>query len=194
MSVAENPWIDGDVELTVVEPPVEIAAPAWSVVAGISPEDAGACALPVVLSDHHDDIVLVGAHGGAGTSTLAQLTGLIDGGHRWPVSAPVANRVLVVARTHMAGLQAAQAAALRVYSGAVRGVEVVGAVLVADVPGRRLPRQLSEVMRAVKAAYPKAIEVGWIDDLRFGVVPDRFSRPVSRAIEEMQTLNKAGQE
>lgn len=192
--MAENPWIDGEVELTVVEPPQKIEPPTWSVVAGISPEDAGACALPVVLSDHHDDIVLVGAHGGAGTSTLAQLTGLIDGGHRWPVSAPVANRVLVVARTHMAGLQAAQAAALRVYSGAVRGVEVVGAVLVADVPGRRLPRQLSEVMRAVKAAYPKAIEVGWIDDLRFGVVPDRFSRPVSRAIEEMQTLNKAGQE
>ncbi|MEW6920265.1 MULTISPECIES: DUF6668 family protein [Trueperella] len=192
--MAENPWIDGEVELTVVEPPQKIEPPTWSVVAGISPEDAGACALPVVLSDHHEDIVLVGAHGGAGTSTLAQLTGLIDGGHRWPVSAPVANRVLVVARTHMAGLQAAQAAALRVYSGAVRGVEVVGAVLVADVPGRRLPRQLSEVMRAVKAAYPKAIEVGWIDDLRFGVVPDRFSRPVSRAIEEMQTLNKAGQE
>lgn len=82
MSVAENPWIDGEVELTVVEPPQKIEPPTWSVVAGISPEDAGACALPVVLSDHHEDIVLVGAHGGAGTSTLAQLTGLIDGGYR----------------------------------------------------------------------------------------------------------------
>lgn len=194
MSVAENPWIDANVELTVVEPPPKTAPPAWSVVAGISPEDAGACAMPVVLSDHHDDIMLVGAHGGAGTSTLAQLTGLIDGGHDWPVSAPVANRVLVVARTHMAGLQAAHAAALHVYSGAVRGVEVMGVVLVADVPGRRMPRQLSEVMRAVKAAYPKAIELGWIEDLRVGIVPNRFSRPVSRAIEEIHTLNKAGQE
>ena len=191
--MVDNPWVDHEVQGVPVAAPVA-ASPAWSVVGGISAEAAVACTLPVVFSDHHEDVVLVGAHGGAGTSTVAELTGLVDGGHVWPVSAPVANRVLVVARTNMMGLRAAQAAALRVYSGAVRGVEMVGVVLVADVPGRRLPRELVEMMRAVKAAFPTSIMVDWVGELRLGRMPSRLSGRVLRAVEDLQALNRAGKE
>lgn len=193
MSVVDNPWIGREVEPAKVSEPGEVV-PVWSVVAGISAQDAVACRLPVVLSDHHEDIVLVGAHGGAGTSTVAELTGLVDGDHAWPVSAPVANRVLVVARTNMAGLRAAQAAALRVFSGAIRGVELVGVVLVADVPGRRLPRELVEMLSAIKAAFPVSIHIDWINDLRLGKSPNRVPGRVSRAVEEIEALNRAGKE
>lgn len=192
--MVDNPWIaEMDESQPVVEPaPVEV--PSWQVVGGIRVEDAVACALPVVLSDHLEDIVLVGAHGGAGTSTVAGLTGLVDGGHQWPVSAPVPNRVLVVARTHMVGLRAAQAAALRIYSGAVKGVDLVGVVLVADVPGRRLPRELAEMMSAVKGAYPVALTFDWMNELRVGKTPSRLTGRVSRFVEEIHTLNEIGKQ
>lgn len=193
MSVVENPWIRREVELAEVSEPVAVP-PSWTVVAGISAEDAVACSLPVVLSDHHEDIVLVGAHGGAGTTTIAELTGLVDGGHAWPVSAPVPNRVLVVAKTNMTGLQAAQAAALRVFSGAIRGVEIVGVVLVADVPGRRMPRELVEMTTAIRAAFPLLIHIEWVNELRLGKIPSRLPGRVSRAIEEIDALNRAGME
>lgn len=193
MSVVDNPWVDHEVQRAPVAAPVA-ASPSWSVVGGISAEAAVACSLPVVLSDYQDDIVLVGAHGGAGTSTVAELTGLVDGGHVWPVSAPVANRVLVVARTNMAGLRAAQAAALRVYSGAVRGVDVVGVVLVADVPGRRIPRELVDMTRAVKAAFPTSITIDWVSELRLGKRPSRLSGRLVRAVDDIQALNRAGKE
>lgn len=192
MSVAVNPWVEHEVVDTPVVADTPPAA-SWSVVGGINAEASG-CALPVVLSDHQADIVLVGAHGGAGTTTVAELTGLVDGGHQWPVSAPVANRVLVVARTNMPGLRAAQEAALKVFSGAVRGVEAVGVVLVADLPTRRIPRELVDMTRAVKAAFPTSITIDWIGELRLGKTPSRLSARLARAVEDIRALNRAGKE
>ncbi len=80
----------------------------------------------------------VGAHGGAGESTLAALAlGSQSAGHAWPMPADrgTLSRAAVVARTNYAGLMAAQRVAREWASGSTSGmVELTGLVLVADAP------------------------------------------------------------
>lgn len=88
-------------------------------------------------------VSVMGAHGGAGTTTVARLLGACDAGRAWPHpgdSHPP--RVLLVARTHAAGLMAAS----RELAGYCAdrcpdGPYLAGLVLVADAPGR-LPKPL----------------------------------------------------
>lgn len=91
-------------------------------------------------------------HGGAGVTTINRA---LPGGHvfraggedhaRWP-SLPV----VAVARSHAAGLLAAQQFAGHV--AATPGWEVLGLVVVADVPGR-LPRQLEQLFRLISGGF-----------------------------------------
>ena len=82
-----NPW------LSACQTPAEAAeadgsdvgVPVWGFDPGIPV--AGTGYLPVVASPSRAGVSLVGAHGGAGCSTLARLSGLEDGGRagrmRW---------------------------------------------------------------------------------------------------------------
>ena len=83
----------------------------------------------------------LGAHGGAGESTLEELfSGSRAADHSWPLTAaerPPA-RVVLVARTHARGLRAAQSA-IREWAAGDAQVLLLGLVLIADAPGR-LPR------------------------------------------------------
>ena len=75
-----NPW------LSACQTPAEaaeadgsdVAVPVWGFDPGIPV--AGTGYLPVVASPSRAGVSLVGAHGGAGCSTLARLSGLEDGG------------------------------------------------------------------------------------------------------------------
>ena len=106
---------------------------------------------------------VVGAHGGAGTSTWAGLLDAGDAGMSWPVPAVPGEqvRVLVTARTHAAGLEAARAVAVEWLEGTVPGVELLGLVLGAYAPGRRHPKPLARLVRDVSGAFPVVLRVPW---------------------------------
>jgi hypothetical protein len=104
----------------------------------------------------------VAAHGGAGTTTLAAVYGGHDCGRDWPGPDDPPS-VLLVARTHAAGLDA------------------VGRALVADAPGR-LPRQLAQRVRAIESVAD-VHRVPWVPAWRVGDLtgrPPRETEPLAR--------------
>lgn len=112
----------------------------------------------------------VGAHGGAGTSTLAVVYGGQDCGRDWPGPADPRS-VLLVARTHAAGLSAALRTLELVRHGEVPpGLVLAAVVLVADAPGR-LPRPLAQRVKAVESAAGSTTgvyRVPWVPAWRLG--------------------------
>lgn len=106
----------------------------------------------------------VGAHGGAGTSTLA---GLLGGDDHHTTPRPATAATVIVARTHATGLQHAQRVARDwpAHLGTPRGL-----VLIADTPGR-LPRPLRELRHLIAGAYPQTWHIPWIEPLRRGDPP-----------------------
>lgn len=114
---------------------------------------------------------LVGAHGGAGESRLAELDPRwLAAGHGWPPAEERATAV-VVARTDERGLRAAQRAARQWESGLVPGVRLAGLVVMADAPGR-LPRPLRELADRVAGAFEACWRVPWIGAWRTGDAAD----------------------
>jgi hypothetical protein len=82
------------------------------------------------------------------------------------LSSGASSKVVLVARTHEAGLRAAQAAARQWASGALPAqVELIGLVLTADAPGK-LPRQLHDLARLVSGGVPRTWEIRWHSELR----------------------------
>ncbi|MEU5835681.1 DUF6668 family protein [Streptomyces diacarni] len=117
----------------------------------------------------------VGAHGGAGTSTLAEVVGGSDLGRHWPdPSQGDSGRVLLVARTHASGLRAASRALEALHTGQhPEGVELLAVVLVADAPGR-LPLHLLQrvrVLRSVAEVRRVPWVPAWRGEKRAGALP-----------------------
>ncbi|MFF7950145.1 hypothetical protein [Streptomyces griseorubiginosus] len=108
----------------------------------------------------------VGTHGGAGVSTLATVYGGHDSGRAWPgPGAPTS--VLLVARTHAAGLLAAHRALEGFRHGEhPPGLDLDAVVLVADAPGR-LPRPLAGRIKEIESAVD-VYRVPWVSDWRLG--------------------------
>ena len=145
---------------------VEVAPRAWAlgVVSPDVPEPVGAVGTLAVRGARR---WLVGAHGGAGVSTLARLLEWGDAEKSWPVPA-VPGEVLevwVVARTHGAGITAAQDAAVAWASGRVPGVELGGIVWVPDAP-KKLSRVLRERKAHVSGAFPTSVTLPWVEGWR----------------------------
>ncbi|WP_330346626.1 hypothetical protein OG858_47355 (plasmid) [Streptomyces europaeiscabiei] len=114
----------------------------------------------------------LGCHGGAGVTSLQHaLPGGYDAGRMWP--APVANLrhpVVLVCRSNVAGLTAAQNAARQWASGHVQGVDLLGLVVLADAPGK-LPRPLKDLFHLVSGGLPRTWTVPWLDAWRLGETP-----------------------
>jgi hypothetical protein len=123
----------------------------------------------------------VATHGGAGATTLAAVYGGQDCGRAWPgPDAP--QSVLLVARTHAAGLDAVTGA-LEVFrrGEAPAGLDLDSVVLVADAPGR-LPRPLAQRVRQIESAID-VYRVPWVPAWRVGDLsgkPPRESEPLAR--------------
>lgn len=115
---------------------------------------------------------MVGAHGGAGASTWAQLLEVGDAGTAWPqhVNPSRALRIVVCCRSTAAGLRAAQDVGIEWASGALPG-QLVGLVVGADAPGR-LPRELREQLQITSGAFPHCIFVPWQAQWRFAKESD----------------------
>jgi hypothetical protein len=127
-----------------------------------------------------DGVGWIGAHGGAGVTTLTRLIGGTDIGCRWPdanLAEPA--RVMVVGRTNLDGLRAVSRA-LRVLKEGRHpaGMRLLGVVLIADAPGW-LPAPLTGRIRMVRSIAP-VHRVPWIPALRLGDTPRQLPKQLHR--------------
>ncbi|MHA2788308.1 DUF6668 family protein [Corynebacterium sp. S7] len=113
----------------------------------------------------------VGAHGGAGATTLARtLAPVGDAGAAWPTKDEYPLCVVVCRSTRM-GLDAAQSAVLQAKSGHAGECEVLGVVIVADAPGRtpkslvRRETVLEELTHVWHVSYLPGIRENDVSDL-----------------------------
>lgn len=124
-------------------------------------------AAPVPIATHRAPspapFVWVGAHGGAGVSSLAEVSGLgLELSKTWPaphLGWPSA--VALVCRTSAAGLDAGTSFLHAWASHSVPGVTVVALVAVADSPGR-LPKGLRTRLHELSGAVPSTFSVPWV--------------------------------
>ncbi|MEU2427794.1 DUF6668 family protein [Streptomyces sp. NPDC007851] len=166
-------------------------APAPAVVRGAAPADAlvrtggggghegaGEIAGP---ASRTSGVSWANAHGGAGATTFAAAFGGTDIGHAWPdIAQGEPGRMLLLARTHVRGLQAASKALDALRTGRhPAGVELVALVLVADAPGR-LPAELSRRVHVLRSAV-HTISIPWIPQWRVG-------KPVAKAPKAVADL------
>lgn len=126
---------------------------------------------------------VVAAHGGAGATTVARLLDAGDAGQVWPAPRSGAVSAVVVARHHLSGLRAAQAAAIQWASGVIAGVHLVGLVLVADSPVKQ-PKELADFQRLVMGAFPAVWHVEYVPAWR---VNDPWDTQVPRSYKKVLT-------
>ena len=148
-------------------PPVTGAVAPQASVSAPAPGEGGLKQRMVRPSAH---VWLVGAHGGSGESVLASLVdGWAASDHSWPVSDLTSTcPVVLVARTHASGLQAAQLALRQWAGGGVdSSIQLLGLALVADAPGR-LPRALRDLASHVAGGAPRTWHISWVEEWRTG--------------------------
>ncbi len=132
-------------------PPAESMAPVWD------EEIATAAPRPAFW--------LLGAHGGACVSTLAR-TWAPSGDCRrgWP-SADRYRSVVIVARTHRAGLHSAHELLLQATAGLSGDCTLLGLLTVPDADGK-LPATLRRQLEVVEAAAPHAWRLPYLGHYR----------------------------
>lgn len=115
---------------------------------------------------HPPLIAVMGAHGGAGASTLARWWAhAADTGVAWPGSPRSTQRVVLVARDCIPGLVAAAERLREWHAGlAPDGVTVVALVLIAARPGRT-PAAVRRFRRTVSELAEAAWSIGWYEGL-----------------------------
>ena len=162
MSTDPSPW-ETPVP-TPAPPPVPTLPQAWAPGSrtGVVPV-AAVATVPVPAG-----LWVVGAHGGAGTTTLARLLGAGDAGRTWPTGPGV--RVWVAARTHATGIEAARQGAITWAGGGAGNATLAGVLWVPDGPAR-LPKALREPVELASGAFPAAVTVPWVPEWRQSLTP-----------------------
>jgi len=174
-----NPWVQD-----AARPPTSLATaapehrlPLPSGVAGplrgmIEPDAADRLARRTLTGTAR--LWITGVHGGAGETRLAEL---LDGarttGHCWPAPDEPEDtpRVLLVCRSDLRGLTAAQNALIEWVSGASPAVDLLGLAIMADAPGK-LPKPLRDFAALVGGGSPRVWMLPWVDPWRLGTTPD----------------------
>ncbi|MFI9410057.1 hypothetical protein [Nocardia gamkensis] len=115
---------------------------------------------------HPPLFAVLGAHGGAGTSTLARWWApAADTGLAWPASPATTQQVVVAARLCMPGLTAAADRLREWHAGlAPDGVQVIGLVLTAARPGR-VPMVVRRYRSVVAQLVEPVCQIAWHDEL-----------------------------
>ena len=137
----------------------------------ITPPEQPALARRVV--DHDPLLWVVGLHGGCGATSVATALGadVVECRGAWPVSQPLEPQVLLVARTHVVGLAAAETAIQEWASEDLPDLRLLGILLVDDAP--RVPRPLVPVMNRVLHSSPRGWHLTWQESWRFRLPDDR---------------------
>ena len=195
MTDATNPWLLEPSVPATADPPQQAASSV--AVTGPTRPQSGIPApdlvdqLPIRREVRAAALWIVGAHGGAAESTLAELDGdWVAGSHGWPSGRPGdPGEVVIVARTSVRGLLAAKAAAKQWAAGLVPDVQLRGLVLVADAPGR-LPKPLRDLAKVVSGGYPRTWQLPWIEAWRLGEPPIVAGAPreVCRLVDDLHLL------
>lgn len=109
----------------------------------------------------------VGAHGGAGTTSLARGSGTgADLTRSWPAPALGWPRAAaLVCRSNNAGLDAAARLIQEVVSGVVDDVDLAALVVVADAPGKP-PKPIRTRIHELAGTVPQLLQVPWIESWR----------------------------
>lgn len=196
MPDSANPWLSRPTvtpKPTTLAPDENVLPPATGPVApqeGITAPDQ-VDRLPTVSHRTSAPLWILGVHGGAGESTLAKLDpSWSAAGHGWPqVHDGTQSRVILVARSNMHGLRAAQSAATQWAAGLVPNIQVFGLVIVADAPGK-LPRPLRDFARLVGGGVPRTWMVPWNESWRLGSdpIPSESPREVRKLISDLYAL------
>lgn len=141
--------------------------------------------LPIAAATQQSAVLwVVGAHGGAGESTLAGLCpGWAAAEHCWPRT-PEPTWCILAARTSAGGLLAAQTA-LRQWAAGATGVRLAGLVLLADAPGK-LPPPLHDLAQLIAAGAPRCWLLPWIERWRYGEL--HVTRGAGRLIRELTAI------
>lgn len=172
MSDAQHPWLAGqsaseEVLLPVVQATHGMPRPTTPQPGVPAPDIADR--LPRLAVNRLAAVWWLGAHGGAGESTLSHL--LSDSraaGHAWPIAHDGSQaNVVLVARSNADGLQAAQRAAMEWASGSLPTINLLGLVIVADAPGK-LPKPLRDLAQVVSGGVPNVWQVPWVEAWRLG--------------------------
>jgi uncharacterized protein DUF6668 len=135
---------------------------------------------------------VTGVHGGAGESRLASiLEGARPTDHAWPVHEDLTTKpaVLLVCRSDLRGLKAAQSALIQWASGAAPAVELLGLAVLADAPGK-LPKALREFGGLVGGGAPRLWMLPWFEAWRTGDLTDTPGREYQRFIADLAALTK----
>lgn len=185
MTNRTNPWFQ--ITETVLDP-IEDAAGLPMTTGATAPQQAvtppeAADQLGVFTPMEAALLWVVGAHGGAGESALAELLHASTTNHRWP-RRPDPAPVLLAARTHARGLSAAQLAMRAWASGQTPAVQLLGLVLVADAPGR-LPKQLEQRALVLGGGVPHVWRLPWVENYRLGHLDPSENRHVRKILTEI---------
>lgn len=193
MSSSKNRWVTFGAE-TVEEPSSVVEEPRAFLPTGATrpqlsvPQPDRADRLPrSKVSGITPDYWWLGVHGGAGETSLARLDKNTRAAeHRWPIEAS-GSTVVLVARSNVSGLRAAQLAATEWASGTLPGVHVAGLVVLADAPGR-LPKEIREFARVVGGGVPHLWHFPWIDAWRFGheVLPEALPKEARTVLDQVR--------
>lgn len=194
MSGAVNPWLTSAVEAEPETSPSLVTSELCPPTGPTQPQHHGVpepvLRLPVAVRSVWPGLWWVGAHGGAGESTLASvMPGSMEAGHAWPqVSDGSTAPVVLVARTSMRGLLAAQGAITQWASGLVRGVSFLGLVFSADAPGR-LPKPLRDLAYVIGGGAPRVWSIPWVPSWRMAEpTPDNLPREALRLVDDLHSL------
>jgi hypothetical protein len=190
MQQSLNPWIASPTADTseqeapdiYMPPPAVISAPLKGMV---EPDAADRLASRTMSGSAA--LWIIGAHGGAGESRIADLLGARATDHCWPVlqdgSEP---RVLLVCRADMRGLTAARSALTQWVSGATPKADLLGLAILADAPGKT-PKALRDFSAIVGGGAPRLWTLPWVEAWRLGNVTAP-TREFQRFITDIATL------
>jgi hypothetical protein len=191
MQQSLNPWITSPTTDTAEEETLDAYMPPAAVISapfkGMVEPDA-ADRLPSSTMTGSAALWIIGAHGGAGESRIADLLGARPTNHCWPVLQDGSNpRVLLVCRADMRGLTAARSALTQWVSGATPEVDLLGLAILADAPGKT-PKALRDFAAIVGGGAPRLWTLPWVEAWRHGDTAAPVSREFQRFIADIATL------
>lgn len=165
-----NPWVSrpaagepAQETLAVAAPP---AAPISAPLRGmVQPDAADRLAARSMAGTAR--LWVVGTHGGAGESRIADLIEFARStDHCWPVLTSGGKpRVLLVCRADMRGLTTARNALTQWASGAAPQTDLLGLAVLADAPGKT-PKALRDFAALVSGGAPRLWTLPWVDAWR----------------------------
>lgn len=191
MQQSLNPWITNPAADTTEEEALDAYMPPAAVISAplkgmVEPDAADRLASRTMTGSAA--LWIIGAHGGAGESRVADLLGARATGHCWPVlrdgSEP---RVLLVCRADMRGLTAARSALTQWASGAAPGVDLLGLAVLADAPGKT-PKALRDFTSIIGGGAPRLWTLPWVEAWRHGETTAPPSREYQRFMTDMAAL------